>query len=79
MFIFPGLGFGVSLCGADIVSDKMLYECAVTLGEALTVEEIERGQVFPSVSNIRHVSKCIAKAGIYVKKPWITQILFYPT
>ena len=64
MYVFPGLGLGATLCGAKTVTDKMLYECAVALAEFVSDEELERGQVFPPLSKIRHVSHHIAVAFI---------------
>ena len=62
MFVFPGLGLGVTLAGAKTVSDRCLYQCAVALSGALTEDETARGQVFPSVSRIREVSHRVAIA-----------------
>jgi len=40
----------------------MLHQAAVTLAHSVTEEEIEKGMVFPRVSNIREVSKKVAAA-----------------
>ena len=40
----------------------MLYECAVALAEFVNEEQLERGQVFPPLSNIREVSHRLAVA-----------------
>ncbi|CAK4754857.1 unnamed protein product [Aphanomyces euteiches] len=62
MFIFPGVGLGAIVCGASRVSDRMLYVAAQALATCMTPEEIAKGQVFPSVKNIRHVSLKVATA-----------------
>jgi malic enzyme len=62
MFIFPGVGLASVVCQATRVSDRMLYAAAKTLSECMTEEEIAKGQVFPSVKNIRHVSLKVATA-----------------
>ena len=63
MFIFPGVGLGVLLAKAKIVTDDMFYVAAKALATALTDSEREAGMCFPSVSRIRHISACVASAG----------------
>lgn len=62
MYIFPGLGFGATLCGATRITDKMLYVAAEALADFVTEEDIELGKVFPHITAIRDVSKAIAVA-----------------
>ncbi|KAF0693100.1 Aste57867_15889 [Aphanomyces stellatus] len=62
MFIFPGVGLGAVVCGATRVSDRMLYVAARALATCMSPEEIAKGQVFPSVKNIRAVSLKVATA-----------------
>jgi len=64
MYIFPGLGLGVTLCGAQTVSDQMLYVAAVALANHMTAEELAQGKVFPPLSKIRDVSRHVAVAVI---------------
>jgi len=64
MYIFPGLGLGATLAGAKRVSDKMLYVAAEALANYVTEEEHQQGKVFPPLSQIRDVSKCVAIAVI---------------
>ena len=64
MFIFPGLGLGVTLCGAKTVTDRMLYVAAEALANYLTEDELALGKVFPSLNTIRDVSKKVAVAVI---------------
>lgn len=62
MFIFPALGFGVTLAGAGTVSDEMLYVAAKALAETTSSEELAAGSVFPALSRVRDVSVIIATA-----------------
>lgn len=62
MYIFPGLGLGATVCGAKIVTDRMLYVAAVALAEFVPPQELAKGQVFPHISKIRQVSHRVAVA-----------------
>lgn len=64
MYIFPGLGLGATLCGAERVSDKMLYVAAEALANFVTDEDLEVGKVFPPLNQIRDVSRRVAVAVI---------------
>ena len=64
MFIFPGLGLGLTLCGATTCPDRMLYVAAEALANYLSEEELALGKVFPNLSTIRDVSKKVAVAVI---------------
>ena len=60
MFIFPGIGLGLTLCGAKTCPDRMLYVAAEALANYLSEEELALGKVFPHISTIRDVSKKVA-------------------
>lgn len=64
MYIFPGLGLGVTLAGAKRVTDKMLYVAAEALANFVSAEDHQLGKVFPPLSQIRDVSKAVAIAVI---------------
>jgi malate dehydrogenase (oxaloacetate-decarboxylating)(NADP+) len=64
VYVFPGIGLGASLCGATKITDRMLYIAAKSLAECLAAEDAAKGQVFPHISKIRHVSHKIAVAVI---------------
>jgi len=64
MFIFPGVGLGVTVAGAKRVTDKMLYKAAEALANFVTKEELAVGKVFPHITKIRDVSRNIAVAVI---------------
>ena len=62
MYVFPGLGLGVTVCGAKTVTDRMLYIAAEALAKYTPEEDIAAGKVFPPISSIRAVSHRIAVA-----------------
>mmetsp|Transcript_7419 Transcript_7419/g.11281 ORF Transcript_7419/g.11281 Transcript_7419/m.11281 type:complete len:620 (+) Transcript_7419:111-1970(+) len=62
MFVFPGLGLGVTVAGCKTVTDRMLYVAAEALANFVSQEELEEGKVFPHVSTIREVSHRVAVA-----------------
>jgi len=64
MFLFPGIGLGATLAKARRVSDEMLLAASEACAGSVSAEEQARGQVFPSVSRIRDVSKAVAVAVI---------------
>jgi len=64
MYIFPGLGFGASLCKAKNVSDAMIISAAITLAHYVSESEIQQGQIYPKLDKIRDISAKIATAVI---------------
>jgi len=60
MYIFPGLGLGATICKASRISDNMFFAAARTLSSCVTTEELEKGQVYPDITQIREVSKKVA-------------------
>ena len=62
MYVFPGVGLGATVCGAKVVTDRMLYVAAEALANFVTDEELAEGKVFPHISNIREVSHRVAVA-----------------
>lgn len=59
-YIFPGVGLGIILSRSNIISDDLFLTAANTLSSLVSDEELYNGQVYPSLSNIRSVSKKIA-------------------
>ena len=59
-YIFPGVGLGIILSRSNIISDDLFLTAANTLSSLVSDEELSNGQVYPSLSNIRNVSKKIA-------------------
>lgn len=64
MYVFPGLGLGVTVCGATKVTDRMLYVAAEALANFTSQHDIAQGKVFPPISSIREASHTIACAVI---------------
>lgn len=62
MYVFPGLGLGASVCGAQKVTDRMLYVAAETLANFVSKKDMEEGRLFPQLTRIREVSHRIAVA-----------------
>lgn len=61
-YIFPGVGLGVVVSGARIVTDGMFAAAAHSLANQVTEEEMNAGRIYPTLSRIRDVSLGIAVA-----------------
>jgi len=59
-YIFPGVGLGAIVSGAQVVTDEMFLAAAHSLANQVTESDLERGRVYPSLSRIRQVSALIA-------------------
>ena len=59
-YVFPGVGLGVVLTRSKIIPDNLFLEAAKTLAGLVTDKELSKGQLYPSLSDIRNVSKKIA-------------------
>jgi malate dehydrogenase (oxaloacetate-decarboxylating)(NADP+) len=62
MFIFPGVGLGAVVCGAEKVTDEMFFTAAKTLAHMVTEEELSAGTIYPDLVKIRQISLAIAAA-----------------
>jgi len=60
MYIFPGLGLGVTTCRAKYITNKMLYRAALALASFTKSEDLAMGKVYPSIQQIRKVSEAVA-------------------
>jgi len=65
MYIFPGVGFGASLCAAREITDKMLIAAARMLAGYVTDDELAKGMIYPSLENIREISAHVAAGVIH--------------
>ncbi len=61
-YIFPGVGLGALGCEAKRISDEMFLAAAETLAAEVKAEHLERGSLYPPLSDIRSVSLSIAVA-----------------
>jgi malate dehydrogenase (oxaloacetate-decarboxylating)(NADP+) len=61
-YIFPGVGLGLIISGAEHVTDGMFYAAAKTLAGMSSEDAIAQGCLFPPLTQIRDVSAAIATA-----------------
>jgi malate dehydrogenase (oxaloacetate-decarboxylating)(NADP+) len=59
-YIFPGVGLGVIVSRSREVTDEMFLAAAHSLSKQVTDSDLERGRVYPPLSQIRNVSALIA-------------------
>ena len=59
-FIFPGLGLGLMLSGARRVGADIINVAARALAECVSADRLERGLVYPSISELREASQYVA-------------------
>ncbi|MFW6084203.1 MAG: NAD-dependent malic enzyme [Gemmatimonadota bacterium] len=62
VYVFPGIGLGVTTFGIDRVSEETFLAAADALADAVSSDRLERGAVFPPLTAIRDVSARIAAA-----------------
>ncbi len=63
-FIFPGVGLGVWLASARVVTDGMFLDAAKALAGKVTDEDLAETAIFPRLSRIRECSHAVACAVI---------------
>ena len=61
-YIFPGVGLGVLVSGATRVTHSMFHQAAMQLALSVPEEQLNKGSVYPRLSEIREVSIGIAAA-----------------
>ena len=70
MYIFPGIGLGVSIAQPKVITNDLLVEASRKLCEMISVGQMESQSIlYPPLDEIRHVSKHIAVAIVrYLQK-----------
>jgi malate dehydrogenase (oxaloacetate-decarboxylating)(NADP+) len=61
-YVFPGIGLGVLVSGARLVTDEMFMTAARTLANEVSAADLEQGCIMPPLARIRDVSASLATA-----------------
>jgi malic enzyme len=62
VYIFPGVGLGVLVSEARLVTDAMFTVAANALAECISQADLDSGSLYPRVTELRRISACIAQA-----------------
>jgi len=62
VFVFPGLGLGTIVSGANVVTDSMISASAIALADSLSDEEIANGCLMPEVGRLWEICGDVAIA-----------------
>lgn len=62
VFIFPGVGFGSVMIKAKTVTDDMFIAAAKGLADYVSKEQIEAGNIYPEINDLRNISATVAAA-----------------
>jgi len=62
VYIFPGVGLGVLVAQASMVTDAMFTVAASTLAQCVSQEDLDSGAIYPPVTQLRRISAKIAQA-----------------
>jgi malate dehydrogenase (oxaloacetate-decarboxylating)(NADP+) len=61
-YIFPGIGLGLIVSGAQRVTDEMFLAAARALANQVSEADLQQGRVFPSVKRMREVAQAVSVA-----------------
>lgn len=62
VYIFPGVGLGALVARARRIDDRLFTIAAETLAESVSEDFLERGRLYPPLSQLRVISRRIAVA-----------------
>ena len=62
MFIFPAMGLGAVAARATKITDTMFLAAAKALAACLSDEALKEGALYPSIDDVREVSRAVAIA-----------------
>lgn len=62
LFVFPGMGLGALVARAPRVTDEMFFAASRALSGLVTAAQERNGLLLPPMSDIRRVSRAVAKA-----------------
>ena len=77
MYIFPGVGLGVTVCKAKMITNKMLHRAALALASFVKEEDLLKGKVYPSIRQISRVSEAIALEGRFIHSPFVSDLFSF--
>jgi malate dehydrogenase (oxaloacetate-decarboxylating)(NADP+) len=59
-YVFPGIGLGAVACRARRIPDELFLAAAQTLARLVRPKDLERGALYPPLSEIRTISLALA-------------------
>ena len=68
VYIFPGVGLGVLVSNAKVVTDEMFNVAAQALAESISQEDLDEGALYPKPAQLREISARIAEAVVRVAR-----------
>ncbi len=62
VFVFPGVGLGVIVSRARMVTNEMFAAASRALADFVTADMVEQGLLYPPIEEVRDVSRRVAHA-----------------
>ena len=60
VYIFPGIGLGILVSEAKIITEEIFLSAAKTLAQSVHIEDLDKGTLYPPLQEIREISADIA-------------------